>query len=400
MWRLFVWGIPLLLVIVPMAVPMASLRGFLNDLGGASLGQLLDGLGGGGIVTLNGTAPGVARPSENALGHVTLTGDRWEGDETVLAGETGLPVFQTQVFAAPGQSTVADLPGEIVRFAPLADCTALVPAAPGERVVLVRGEPLPFAGLMAANASALRTAVQEHLADLRSPRGPAKTPDLATLKGLSYRAYQVAVTQTGQPVHLVLEGDAGQPRLWNLHLAPAARLARVTLLGGDKDGLAHLPEGVPVQLAPRALLAGCGATPAYPLAPSSHVHGNFTNGEISAETYHAKLAAAEAAYQPWAHWFAARFGAEPLEIMVGFDIGAGVVIGPVPAGPAGVDARLAFAPLAGARVALPEGAQVLPAGREAAAVFQAQIEAKAREIAGPAYDRLAQNPRLRPLGGL
>lgn len=394
---------------VPMVVPMGTIQARVRELGGETIVQMFDALAGGGSVALVGggrapaTAlnnPSAAAPEHSALEHVTLTGDRWEGDETVLASEAGLPVFQAQVFARPQKTTVADVPSEIRRFAPLSDCAALVPAAPGERVVLVRGEASPFAGLMTANAPALRAAVEEHLADLRSPRGPAKTPALNTLKGLSYRAFDLAVTEAGQPLHLVLEGDAGQPRLWNLHLAPSVRLARVTLLGGDKDGLAHLPAGVPVQLAPRAVLAACGAEPAYPLAPSSHVHYNFASGDISAEKYQAKVAAAEAAYRSWAAWFAARFGAEPLEIMVGFDIGAGVLIGPLPSGPADPDARLAFAPLAGAQVALPEGVQVLPAGREAAAVFQAQIEAKAREVAGPAYDRLAQYPRLRPLEGL
>lgn len=412
MWRLFFWGIPLLLVIVPMVVPMGTIQAHMRALGGDAVSQMVDALAGGGPVALvgGGLAPAAAAQGETALDHVRLTGDRWEGDETVLASEAGLPVFQAQVFARPHETTLADVPGNIHRFAPLSDCAALVPAAPGERVVLVRGEASPFAGLMTANAPALRAAVEKHLADLRSPRGPAQTPALNTLKGLSYRAFELAVTEAGQPLHLVLEGDAGQPRLWNLHLAPSARLARVTLLGGDKDGLAHLPAGVPVQLAPRAVLAACGAEPAYPLAPSSHVHYNFASGDISAEKYQAKVAAAEARYRPWADWFAARFGAEPLEIMVGFDIGAGVLIGPLPAraepvpplpsGAAELDARLAFAPLAGAQVALPEGVQVLPAGRDAAAVFQARIEAKAREIAGPAYDRLAQHPRLRPLGGL
>jgi len=395
MWRLFVWGIPLLLVILAMTPgPQTDVFRKLLDPGAMARG--LDNLGRYGVAkTIAGETVDPAR--DNPLSHVRARHGAWVGDAKVIATENGMPVFQMQVFAGQRPNALTDIPGAIERVAVLADCAGLGAPIAGAHVAFVQGATPGWAGLVAPDDGVLREEVARYLRDLRYPGKAGRGMSLQALQRQTYSAFDVAVTETAAPVHLVLSGETTQPRLWNLQIGPGVQLARVTLLGGGRDGVVHLPAGVPLEVLPRAVMAGCGAQENYPYSELSLVHQSRAIGVIKEDEYAEMSAKLDAAYADWAGWFAGHFGGEPLALRVGFDEGLGALIGPVPAGP---EARLAWAPLAGAAIILPEGVEVMRAGPEAGAALNAQLEAKAREIAGPAFDRLAQTPKHIRVGGI
>ncbi len=326
---------------------------------------------------------------DTPLAHVFKYDGMWKGDDRVLDADQGMPVFRDAVFAGAAKSTEAEVPLIVAHHPLLNDCTGLSPAAPGEAVALVRGGARMKAGVMRQDESAMRALVTDYLEDLRKPRTWRSTLDPAAIKGQIFDAYEVAVTRKDVPLVLVLSGAMREPRIWNLQIAPGVRLARVVLLGGELDGVAHLPEGVPVEAIGRAALAECGAREAYPHSEISLLHQNYARGMLGEREYTEIQEEARTAYEAWAAWFAARYGAEPMAVSYGLDVGMGVLIGPLPATP---ETRLPWAPLAGAPVSLTEGAAVLTAGPDGVAALAAQIEARARAIAGPAFERLEATP--------
>lgn len=395
MWRLFVWGIPLVLVILAM-VPGPQTEVFRKLLDPAQMARGLDNVGRYGLVrTVAGDTLDPAR--DNPLAHVRARSGAWVGDETVIATENGMPAYRLQVFGKAPLNALADVPGSVTRLPVLADCAGLAAPVPGAHVAFVQGAASTWAGLISPDDTILRREVARLLSDLRYPGRAGRGVGVDAFRAMTYFAFDVAVNVTDAPVHLVLSGETAQPRLWNLQLAPGVRLARVTLLGGGRDGVAHLPPGVAVEVLPRAAMEACGARERYPYSELGLVHQSRAMGVIAADEYEHLVADADAAYADWAGWFAPRFGAEPLALRVGFDEGTGVLIGPVPAT---AEARIAWASLAGAPVSLPEGVEVLPAGREAAALFNEAVLAKARQIAGPAFEKLAQTPAHIRVGGI
>ncbi|MGD9918984.1 MAG: hypothetical protein AB7U46_13275 [Paenirhodobacter sp.] len=332
-----------------------------------------------------------------ALDHVKYASFGWEGDESVLDSENGLPVFRARVITGWRKTALEDAPAAIVTHPLLTSCDALARPAPGDRVALVVSGARMKGGLIGRDATKFHKAVADYIKDMRSPlrrRNPAVT--IADRKENAYDAFDVALTRSDAPVHLVLSGEAGWPRVWNLQIAPGARLARVTLLGGARDAVANLPDGVPVEAIGRDTLAACGAREAYPFEETSLIHQSAAIGALSQDEYRTRMAELDTAYRDWAAWFSARYGVEPLERQLGFDRGFGVVIGPVPATP---EARATFRPLAGAAVSIAEGAQAIPISEAGILQMRAEVEAKAREIAGPAFDLLPQYPK-RSSGGM
>lgn len=395
MWRLLVWGVPLLLVILAMT-PGPQSQVFRNLLDPAAMARGLDNLGRYGVAkTIAGETVDPAR--DNPLAHVRESHGAWVGDAKVIATENGMPAFQVQVFTGQRPNALTDIPGAIERVAVLADCDALGAPVAGAHLAFVQGATPGWAGLVTPVEEVLHEEVSRYLSDLRTPAQAGRGMGIKALQQLTYSAFDVAVTDTAAPVHLVLSGETARPRLWNLQLVPGVRLARVTLLGGGRDAVAHLPAGVPIEVLPRAAMTACGAQEVYPYSELSMVHQSRAIGVIKEDEYAQMAATLDAAYAEWAGWFAGHFGAEPLAVRVGFDEGVGGLVGPVPATP---EARVAWAPIAGAHISLPDGVEVMPAGPQAAAALNARVEAKAREIAGPAFDKLAQTPKHIRVGGI
>jgi hypothetical protein len=153
--------------------------------------------------------------------------------------------------------------------------------------------------------------------------------------GPRFEAHDVAVTETGAPVYLVLENREGN-RIWNIHLADGVQIERVVLLGGNQSGVANLDPVVPVEVLLGAGLAGCGIDPAHVPRPSpiSGVMAPVDAGTASrAEAYDI--------------WFRDSFDVLAGESRLGFAEGAVTLVGPVPAR---ADEKAVYASIKGARV--------------------------------------------------
>lgn len=187
------------------------------------------GQGGGASQAGIGLVPGGAAQGGVPVLDRLLSGGARLADGSTAALDNGMAVATAAVLDGWRPPRMSDAPALRVPLVPLADCAATSPG-PDDRLGNIR------AGAGGAQA------------------GP--WDGIAALDNLD-----IAVTETRGPVHLVVQ--VTRPRLLvNLHLAPGARLSRVTLLGGATLALANLPEGVPVEMVTAEGLAACGLNPA------------------------------------------------------------------------------------------------------------------------------------------
>ncbi len=156
----------------------------------------------------------------------------------------------------------------------------------------------------------------------------------------------MAVTETAAPVYLVLEAGAGK-RIWNIHLAPGARIERVVLLGGDQVGVANIDPVVPVEVLPSEGLQACGIRPAHPL---NAAHRFFRELEAEGVTFaeaERRRTEQAAMVEAYARWLRDTFDLDARADRAGFDFGTLSVVGKVPADAV---AKAVYAPISGARI--------------------------------------------------
>ncbi len=254
------------------------------------------------------------------------------------------PLFIDAAVSGYSTRVSADIPAEITTIRPILGCRLTAPqpgSVVGHATSGVSGLTL---ALSTYNDGHLAAAVQTFVDRYRSIGPDAPFAD----DGPAYDAYDVAVTETQAPVYLVLENRSGN-RMWNLHLAPGARIERVILLGGDQAGVANLDPVVPVEVILNDGLAACGIQPAYPLNPG-HLLMQAAIGKVptqSRQEAEAQLSALGTAVDAYDVWFRDSFGVMAKESRVGFDEGTLSVIGPVPDAAA---TKAAYDPIAGARI--------------------------------------------------
>ncbi|WP_374641857.1 hypothetical protein [Tabrizicola sp.] len=236
----------------------------------------------------------------------------------IAAGAGNRPVFIGDVVAGYTTRAAADIPAEVTTIRPIMGCRPTPPQEGTHFGHVTAGTSGIGLALSTYDDSDLAAGVQR-LVDHYRQTGNAAMPDLS---GPGYEAYDVAVTETSAPVYLVLETGAGN-RMWNLHLAPGARIERVILLGGTQAGIANLDPVVPVEVILDADLASCGIHPAYGSEGMSS----------GAEAYD--------------RWFLDAFGVAASSSRIGFDRGTISLVGPVPGaeGP-----KASYAPINGARI--------------------------------------------------
>jgi hypothetical protein len=192
------------------------------------------------------------------------------------------------------------------------------------------------------------------------------------------------VTETARPVHLVIQ--ASRPRqLFNIHMAPGARLSGVSIIGSQASAIANLPEGVPVEAVTRAQLAACGLDPALgPLVaeggPQQAEQGSTDLAAASDNAAVERAARRAEVRRAYADWFTAEFGRAPTHGLAGWDLGRVSVIGPVPATPEG---RATFRPVSGADVRIQHLGHLYIAGvHDFPQVYRDEIRALATQLAG------------------
>jgi hypothetical protein len=255
----------------------------------------------------------------------------------IAAHSGNVPVFIADVITGYKTEVSADIPAEITTIRPILGCMP-TPPQPGTIVghATSGASDLPLA-LSTYNDTHLARAVQAFVEAYRI-KGEEATVDGS---GPAYEAYDVAVTETSAPVYLVLENGSGN-RIWNLHLAPGARIERVVLLGGDQAGVANLDPVVPVEVILNDGLATCGLQPAYALNP-----GAVSSAAVSGDAGEIQPEALRAAVDAYDIWFRDSFGVMAGQSRVGFDKGTVSVIGPLPDA---ANPMAAYAPIAGARI--------------------------------------------------
>jgi hypothetical protein len=262
-----------------------------------------------------------------------------EGPVAALSGNA--PVFISDVITGYSTAVARDIPAEITTIRPIMGCL-LTPPLPGSRVghVTAGASDLPLA-LSTYGDAELAAAVQA-LVDRYRDAGEAVAE---VPPGLAYQAYDVAVTETRGPVYLVLETSGGN-RIWNIHLAPGARVERVVLLGGAQVGVANLDPVVPVEVLQDQGLADCGIRPAHPLNPGHRLLTADAGGTLSPGETAARRSAHEAAVAAYGQWFRDSFGTDASG-RAGFANGTIAVVGPVPGAE---EPKAVYAPIQGAKI--------------------------------------------------
>lgn len=263
------------------------------------------------------------------------------GPIAALAGNR--PVFISDVIDGHKTGVAKDIPAEIMTIRPITGCK-LTPPLDGTAVGHVTaGDSELDLALRTYDDQTLAAAVQGFVNSYRT----TGIGQVADGEGISYQAYDVAVTETARPVYLVLLNFRGN-RIWNIHLAPGARVERVVLLGGEQAGVANLDPVVPVEVIPASGLADCGLRPAYALNPGHRFFEVLRNGAgTDKQQAEAKLAEMGQGIAAWNTWFRDSFGMRADDSRAGFDRGMVSVVGPLPGE---TDLRAVYAPIEGARI--------------------------------------------------
>ena len=246
------------------------------------------------------------------------------GPVAALAGNR--PVYISDAITGHATDVGDDIPAEITTIRPISGCR-LTPVLAGTTVGHVTaasgGPKLP---IYTYNDLDLAAAVQSLVNSYRE----TGSDRVATPEALAFEAFDVAVTETKVPVYLVLEGGSAK-RIWNIHLAPGARIERVVLLGGSYVGVANLDPVVPVEVLPSAALAECGIVPAYPLNAGNRAFELLKSGSAAEKVRtEADLAELQDRITAYNTWFRDSFGVLADETRAGFDGGTVAVVGPVP----------------------------------------------------------------------
>lgn len=310
--------------------------GFLLAVLPERLGALLDR----GTIGSFSSTPG---SGETASDYLSDASDGLMARGPVAAMSGNRPVFIDDVIIGYTTRVGHDIPAEITTIRPISGCRLTPPLAGTDVGHVTAGATGLKLALFTYADQDLAGAVQG-LVDRYRDRGATDVPQPS---GLAYDAYDIAVTETRAPVYLVLE-NAGHNRIWNIHLAPGARIERVILLGGTQAGVANLDPVVPVEVLPGAAMAACGIEPAYPLNPGHRFFEELKEGSatLKAEA-EAKLIVMQDRIAAYNTWFRDSFGVTADDTRAGFDGGTISVVGPQPGE---ADAKAVYAPIHGSRI--------------------------------------------------
>ncbi|MDP3194769.1 hypothetical protein [Tabrizicola sp.] len=292
----------------------------------------------------------------------------------IAAAAGNRPVFIRDVIDNYTTRVGSGAPAELMTIRPISGCR-LTPPLEGTTVGHVTagrtGLDLP---ILAYNDSDLAAAVQVFVNRYRK----AGAVDVRPSAELAYEVYDVAVTETRAPVYLVLESFV-RNRIWNIHLAPGARIERVVLLGGTHAGVANLDPVVPVEVLPAAALTACGIQPAYALNPGHRFFEVLSDGPASYKAEaEVKFVAMQDSIAAYNTWFRDSFGVMADVSRAGFG-GTISVVGPQPGA---AEPKAVYASIQGARIRMTQDTYVEIEGQVAEGEdFAARVRAIATSFA-------------------
>lgn len=268
--------------------------------------------------------------------------DGLEAKGPIAARAGNEPVFIKDVITGYTTRVSRDIPSEITTIRPIMGCILTPPLKDTVVGHVTSGRSDVPLALSTYNDTHLAKEVQVFVNVYRE--SGVANPFLKD--GPAYESYDVAVTETRAPVYLVLENTWGN-RIWNIHLAPGARIERVILLGGEQAGIANLDPVVPVEVILDKGLANCGIHPFYPLNSGHLFFQSMANGAMSKDEAEAKLAVIGEQVAAYDIWFRDSFGVSAEDSRIGFDQGSISLIGPVPGE---TDPKAVFAPINGSKI--------------------------------------------------
>jgi hypothetical protein len=322
------------------------------------------------------TFGGGQRTAETPQELLSDSSDGWRAEGPIAALAGGGAAFIDDVIDGYSTRVKGDAPARTETLAPLQGCQPTRPSAEAA-VAHARASDSdkPTLGLATYNDADLAAAVQSFAAHVRA----TGTKPRPSLDRLAFEAYDVAVTETARPVYLVLEAGAGQV-IFNVHMAPGARLERVVILGGDQAGVANVAAEVPVEVMRGPELAACGLVPFYPLNPNHLFFQSIANGVIKEDEAQTRQAEFASLAQAWDAAFTGMFGVGAIESLAGgWSRGGLSVAGPVPASP---EVRAVWAPIEGSVMRLTLDQYVDHRGLEGqGADFASTVEAVATAFA-------------------
>lgn len=330
------------------------------------------------------TPDGSGSPGGDPMEHLKDHSQGWRADDRIAALPGGGAAFIADVLTTQMTRLKAAKPGDVQALQEVAGC-AFTPPAPGAALGHARidGDSGLVLGLASFGDADLAKAVQV-LVNVYRSAGGLQTSSLSDLR---YQSYDIAVTETAAPVYLVLE-TGPQSRVFNIHLAPGARLDRVVLIGGDQVGVANVPADVPVEAMRAAKAADCGFTPFYALNPGHLFYQSIASGAIRRDEAEEKTRHFADLEIGWEAAFRQAFGAGAKETLAGsWSSGTVAVAGPVPAGPEG---RAVYAPIEGALLRVTMERYVEFEGQDQAQSFDARVKALATEFAWGDLQNLRQ----------
>lgn len=310
----------------------------------------------------------------SAASFLANTPDGLVATGAIVAGVRNQPFLINDVILDYANAKVGEVPAEITAIRPVMGCRLTAPetgTVVGHVTAGKSGLALPLSTYGDAD---LADGVQDFVDAYRAGAEAA----WAGQQAHAYNVYDVAVTETGAPVYLVLESGSGN-LIWNIHVAEGVRIERVVLLGADQAGVANLDPVVPVEVLLNDGLASCGIRPAYALN-SAHRHMvAAASGEMTREESEAFLAELRAAVDAYDIWFRDSFGLRAGESRAGFDVGTMSMVGPLPETD---EAKAVYARIEGARIRMTrdvyfEIAGQVPKGED----FAARVKAIATNFA-------------------
>lgn len=252
------------------------------------------------------------------------------------------PVYIEDVITGYTTGVERDIPAEITTIRPIMGCILTPPLQDTVVGHVTAGSSNVPLALSTYNDTDLAKEVQVFVNVYRE--SGAANPFIKD--GPAYESYDVAVTETRAPVYLVLENRFGN-RIWNIHLAPGARIERVVLLGGEQAGIANLDPVVPVEVILNDGLTSCGIQPFYALNAGHLIFQSMANGAMSPEEAEAKLAVIGEKVAAYDIWFRDSFGVSAADSRIGYDQGTISLIGPVPGE---ADPKAVFALINGSKI--------------------------------------------------
>lgn len=338
-------------------------------------------------IAASGTFSSMDGPRKGADGadpmsYLRDSSDGWKANEDVATLPGGGLAFVPDVIDGWISRLHEPAPGAVEVLVEHQGCRFTPPSAAAV-IGHVRAAATEKIGLATYNDTHIAAAVQL-LADRYRKSGLVAE---SSLSAFTYEAFDIAVTETAAPVYLVIEAVQGLP-VFNIHLAPGARIERVVILGGEQVGVANLDPAVPVEALRATGIANCGITPWYPLNPGALYYQSVENGAIKPEevaVYEEKFARWDA---EWEGFFRESFGVGAKETLSGNVANVRVAtVGPVPATAEG---RAVYRSVKGAALRVTVDQYVEYPGMGEGQDFDSVVKAVAKAFAWGDFANLAQ----------